>query len=140
MAFYHRITLGETPKTFDLAPEPGESGGFDIIFQLAQACGQRLASLNFKRFEMNLRPYLRGSLWAGGLLLVVLLVCGVLWLALAAAGDQAGGQGVKGVALVAIVCLVLVLMTLVVLLALSEITRPERPAIDRQDADPTRPS
>jgi hypothetical protein len=96
--------------------------------------------LEFKRFKMNLRPCLRGCLWAGGLLLVVLLVSGVLWLALAAAGDQTGSQGAKGVALVAIVCLVLDLVTVIVLLALAEITRPERPPINRQDADPPQPS
>ncbi len=96
-------------------------------------------SLNFKRTEMNLRPYLRGSLWAGGLLIVVLLVSGILWLALAAAGDQTGSQGARGVALVAIVCLVLDLVTVIVLLALAEITRSERPPIDPQDADPPQP-
>jgi len=97
-------------------------------------------SLNFKRTEMNLRPYLRGSLWAGGLLIVVLLVSGVLWLTLAVAGDQTGSQGAKGVALVAIVCLVLDLVTVVVLLALAEIARPERPAIDHKEADTSQPS
>jgi hypothetical protein len=139
VVFYHRIQLGETRKTFDLVPEPGESVDFDLIFLLAKARGQLFVSLKFKRFEMNVRLYLRGSLWAGGLLIVVLLVSGVLWLALTAAGDQAGSQGAKGVALVAIVCLVLDLVTVIVLLALAEITRSDRPPIDRQDADPPQP-
>ena len=52
---------------------------------------------------MKLQPYLRGSLWAGGLLIVILLVAGALWLALAAAGDAAGSQGAKGVMLVALI-------------------------------------
>jgi hypothetical protein len=80
---------------------------------------------------MKLQMYLRGCLWGGGLLIVVLLVAGTLWLALAAAGDQAGSQGAKGVALVAIVCLVLDLAALVVLLALAELTRTERKPTDR---------
>jgi hypothetical protein len=64
-------------------------------------------------------------LWGGGLLIVVLLVAGTLWLVLATAGDQAGSQGARGVALVAVVCLVLDLAALVVLLALAELTRPD---------------
>jgi hypothetical protein len=72
---------------------------------------------------MDLKHYLRIGLWAGGFLIVVTLVAGLLWLLLAEAGDQAGSQGAKGVALVAAVCLVLDLMTLVVLLALAEISR-----------------
>ena len=73
---------------------------------------------------MKLQPYLRGSLWAGGFLIVILLVAGALWLALAAAGDAAGSQGAKGVTLVALVCLALDQIVLVVLLALIELTRP----------------
>jgi hypothetical protein len=73
--------------------------------------------------KMQLHRYLRIALWAGGVLVVVALVAGLLWLALAEAGDQAGSQGAKGVALVAAVCLLLDLITLVVLLALAEITR-----------------
>jgi hypothetical protein len=77
---------------------------------------------------MNVRPYLRGSLWAGALLLVILLVAGLLWLALAVLGDQPGSQGAKGVTLVATFCLVLDLIGMVVLLAVAELSRPERPA------------
>jgi hypothetical protein len=73
---------------------------------------------------MKLQPYLRGSLWAGAFLIVILLVAGALWLALAAAGDAAGSQGAKGVTLVALVCLALDHLVLVVLLALAELTRP----------------
>lgn len=72
---------------------------------------------------MKLQPYLRGSLWAGGFLIVILLVAGALWLALAAAGDVAGSQGAKGVTLVALVCLALDQVVLLVLLALAELTR-----------------
>jgi len=86
---------------------------------------------------MKLQLYLRGCLWGGGLLIVVLLVAGTLWLALATAGDQAGSQGAKGVALVAIVCLVLDFAALVVLLALAELTRTEgRPADRPPSEDP----
>jgi hypothetical protein len=88
---------------------------------------------------MHLRPYLRGCLWAGGLLIVVFLIAGTLWLALSRAGDQAGSQGAKGVALVAIVCLVLDLAALVVLLALAEITRPDGRPTDRPPADIPQP-
>ncbi len=73
---------------------------------------------------MDLRPYIRGTLWAGGLLLIALVVSGVLRLILDAVGDQPGSQGTKGVALVAIVGLVLDVLTLNVLLALCELTRP----------------
>jgi hypothetical protein len=73
---------------------------------------------------MKLQTYLRACLWAGGLLIVVLLVAGTLWLTLAAAGDQAGSQGAKGVFLVGLVCLVLDLIVLIVMLAVAEITRP----------------
>jgi hypothetical protein len=137
--FYHRITLGETPKTFDLAPEPGESGTSTSFSHWRKPTGSD-RKLEFQKNQMNLRLYLRGSLWAGALLIVVLLVSGVLWLALAAAGDQTGSQGAKGVALVAIVCLVLDFATVIVLLALAEITRPGPPPIERQDSDPSRPS
>jgi hypothetical protein len=88
---------------------------------------------------MKLQSYLRGCLWAGGLLIVVLLVAGTLWLALAAAGDQAGSQGAKGVALVAIVCLVLDLGALVVLLALAELTRTEGRPTDRPPSEDPHP-
>jgi hypothetical protein len=86
---------------------------------------------------MNLRSYLRGGLWTGGLLLVVMFVSGVLWVALAAAGDQSGSQASRGVALVAIGCLLLDLVTLVVLLALAEITRPTQPFRDGSDSSET---
>jgi hypothetical protein len=73
---------------------------------------------------MDLRPYIRGTLWAGGLLVISLAVAGCLWVILGAAGDQGGSQGAKGVAFVAIVGLVLDVLTLIVLLALTELTRP----------------
>jgi hypothetical protein len=72
---------------------------------------------------MDLRRYIRGTLWAGGLLLIALAVSGALWLILGAAGDQNGSQGAKGVALVGVVGLVLDVLTLIVLLALAELTR-----------------
>jgi hypothetical protein len=77
---------------------------------------------------MDLRPYIRGTLWAGGLLLIALAVSGSLWLILGSAGDHAGSEGAKGVALVAIVGLVLDVLSLNVLLALAELRRPETPS------------
>jgi hypothetical protein len=91
---------------------------------------------------MDLRPYIRGTLWAGGLLLIALAVSGVLWLILGAAGDQNGSQGAKGVALVAVVGLVLDVLTLNLLLALAELTRTSAgheqgpPATTPHPADP----
>jgi hypothetical protein len=92
---------------------------------------------------MDLRPYIRGTLWAGGLLVIALAVSGALWLILGAVGDQGGSQGAKGVALVVIVGLVLDVLTLNVLLALAELTRPgagphrpDPPATTPQPADP----
>jgi len=82
---------------------------------------------------MDLRAYIRGTLWAGGLLLVALVASGSLWLILREVGDQGGSQGAKGVALVAIVGLVLDVLTLVVLLALAELTRP-RPSPQPDDS------
>jgi hypothetical protein len=76
---------------------------------------------------MDLRPYIRGTLWAGGLLLIALLVSGALWLILGSVGDQGGSEGAKGVALVAIVGLVIDVLALNVLLALAELRRPEPP-------------
>lgn len=73
---------------------------------------------------MKFQNLLRLGLWTGSFLIVVALVGGVLWLLLAAAGDQGGSQGAKGVTLVACACLGLVLVALVVLLALAEINRP----------------
>jgi len=72
---------------------------------------------------MDLRPYIRGTLWAGGLLVLALAVSGALWLILGFAGDQGGSQAAKGVALLAIVGLVLDVLTLNVLLAVAELTR-----------------
>jgi|HubBroStandDraft_6_1064221.scaffolds.fasta_scaffold26655_2 hypothetical protein len=74
---------------------------------------------------MKLRRFLRAGLWAGGVLLVAMLVAVALWLVLAQAGDQAGSQGAKGVALVALVGLIMDFVLLVVLLTLAEITRAE---------------
>jgi len=72
---------------------------------------------------MDLRPYIRGTLWAGGLLIIALATSGALWLILGTLGDQGGSQGAKGVALVAIAGLVLDVVVLVVLLALTELSR-----------------
>jgi len=91
---------------------------------------------------MDLRPYIRGTLWAGGLLLIAMAVSGSLWVILAAAADQNGSQGAKGVALVAVVGLVLDVLTLIVLLALAELTRTSAghnqgsPATTTHPADP----
>jgi hypothetical protein len=89
---------------------------------------------------MQLQPYLRGSLWAGGFLVLILLVAGTLWLALAAAGDVAGSQGAKGVTLVALVCLALDQVVLLVLLALAELTRPRPDAPSKHDSSAERPT
>lgn len=64
---------------------------------------------------------IRKCLWAGGILLVVIVTALVLWATLARLGDRAGGQGAKGVALVAGVCWGLDFITLVVLLALKQL-------------------
>jgi hypothetical protein len=76
---------------------------------------------------MDLRLYIRGTLCAGGLLLIALAVSGSLWLILGSAGDHGGSEGAKGVALVAIVGLVLDVLSLNVLLALAELRRAETP-------------
>ena len=77
------------------------------------------------RKQMDLRPYIRGTLWTGGLLAIGLTVSGALWLIFGAAGDLGGSQGAKGVAFVALVGLALDVLTLNVLLALAELTRPD---------------
>jgi hypothetical protein len=77
---------------------------------------------------LDLRPYIRRTLWAGGLLTLGLAVSGALWLILGAAGDVSGSQGAKGVAFVALVGLTLDVLSLVVLLALAELTRPSAAA------------
>lgn len=77
---------------------------------------------------MRWRHYIVGSLWSGALLFVVLVVAGILWALLAAAGDPTGAAGAKGVALVAVVCGVLNFVVLVVLLALAQVS-------DTQPAD-----
>jgi hypothetical protein len=84
---------------------------------------------------MDHRPYIRGTLWAGGLLVIALVVAGALWLILGVAGDQGGSQGAKGVALVAIVGLVLDVLVLLVLLALAELTRPVTTPLDSSSPD-----
>jgi hypothetical protein len=80
---------------------------------------------------LDLRPYIRRTLWAGGLLALGLAVSAALWLILGAAGDVSGSQGAKGVAFVALVGLTLDVLSLIVLLALAELTRP---AADAQTA------
>jgi hypothetical protein len=99
----------------------------------AELPGKLSVAQGLGREYMDLRPYIRGTLWAGGLLLVALVVAGALWLVLGFAGDQSGSQGAKGVTLVAIVGLVLDVLTLTVLLALAELKRSS-PGSDRQNA------
>lgn len=70
---------------------------------------------------MNIRRYIAGSLWAGAIVTLVLLVAAALWGLLTAAGDHAGGQGAKGVTLVALTFWVLNFIALVVLVALAQI-------------------
>jgi hypothetical protein len=86
---------------------------------------------------MDLRPYIRGTLWAGGLLVIGLVIAGSLWLILGFAGDAAGSQAAKGVALVALVGFVLDVLTLNVLLALAELTRDESQPPPQPAAPPT---
>jgi hypothetical protein len=81
---------------------------------------------------MNSRAYIRGTLWAGGLLVIALVVSGALWLILGSLGDHGGSEGAKGVALVAIVGLVLDVLSLIVLLALTELSRATTHPDDRQ--------
>ncbi|HET6324217.1 MAG TPA: hypothetical protein VFG04_05915 [Planctomycetaceae bacterium] len=83
---------------------------------------------------MNSQTYIRGTLWAGGLLVIALAVSGALWLILASLGDHGGSEGAKGVALVAIVGLVLDVLTLIVLLALTELSRATTHPDDRQSS------
>jgi hypothetical protein len=94
------------------------------------------AAAGTKHF-MDLRLYIRGTLWAGGLLILSLAVAGALWLILATIGDEPGSQGAKGVAVVAIVGLIIDVLALNVLLALTELTRPPRLPRDPQDLPPT---
>jgi hypothetical protein len=86
---------------------------------------------------MDLRTYIRGTLWVGGLLLIALAVAGFLWAILRVAGDQGGSQGAKGIALVAIVGLILDVLALNVLLAVAELTRPSAPRYDSTPAAKT---
>ena len=86
---------------------------------------------------MDLRPYIRGTLWAGGLLLIGLVIAGSLWLILGFAGDATGSQAAKGVALIAIVGFVLDVLTLIVLLAMAELTRGDTPPPPPPAAPPT---
>jgi hypothetical protein len=81
---------------------------------------------------MDLRAYIRGTLWALGLLVIALVVSGALWLILGSLGDHGGSEGAKGVALVAIVGLVLDVLSLIVLLALTELSRATTHPDDRQ--------
>lgn len=71
---------------------------------------------------MKFHRYLVGSLWAGALLLVVLLVSVTLWLGLNALGDPAGGQVFAAIAVVTAICWGLNFVALVVLLALAQLS------------------
>ena len=71
---------------------------------------------------MDLRPYIRGTLWTGALLIVALAISGSLSLILGSAGDHGGSDGARGVALVAIIGLILDVLTLLVLLALTALS------------------
>lgn len=81
---------------------------------------------------MRLRRYIAGSLWIGGLLLVVLLVAAALWAILWQAGDEAGAQGAKGVFLVALVSWGLNFIALVVLSALAQVNAAGDAADERR--------
>jgi hypothetical protein len=85
---------------------------------------------------MDLRPQIRATLWAGGLLLSADVVSGVLWLILLSAGDQAGSQAIKAIALLATVGFALAALVLLVLLALTELTRSNASAQDESHGKP----
>ena len=79
---------------------------------------------------MNYRACIRSLLKVGGFLLFALVVSTLLWIALAALGDEAWAPGVLGVVLVTLVCSVLDLVALVVLLALAHIATTEQTDVD----------
>jgi hypothetical protein len=66
--------------------------------------------------------YIVGCLWAGALLLVVLLVSLTLWVGLHALGDPAGGHVFAAIAVVTAACWGLNFVALVVLLALAQLS------------------
>lgn len=71
---------------------------------------------------MKYRPYIVKSLWAAGLLLIVLVAAGGVWGLLAVVGDESGAAGAKAIALVTLACSILNFIVLVVLLALTQLT------------------
>ncbi len=106
----------------------------DTLFRSESMSLQRFEPLTcrLKGITLDLRPYIRGALWAGGLLMIGLVVSGSLWLILTSMSDHAGSEGAKGVALVSIVGLVLDVLCLVVLLALTELGRAIHHTEERQ--------
>ena len=83
---------------------------------------------------MQFRLYIAGSLWAGGLLLVVLVVSAGLWGILTIVGDNTAAQVAKGIAVVTSVCWLLNLIALVVLTALGQLALTAEPR-DEEPAD-----
>ena len=81
----------------------------------------------------RLRPYIVGTLWAGGLLLFVLLIAVVLWSVLGAVGDRAGADMARILALLVAVCWALDSWALLVLVALGLLSTGERmPPMDEE--------
>ena len=79
------------------------------------------------------RPYIVGTLWAGALLLFVLLVAVVLWCVLGAVGDRAGADMARILALLVAVCWGLDNWALLVLVALGLLSTGERmPPMDEE--------
>jgi hypothetical protein len=76
------VDLGRNAEEIGRRPEPKAVKTRSRLLKIAQS--------------MDLRPYIRGTLWAGGLLVIALVVSGVLGLILDAVGDQPGSQGTKG--------------------------------------------
>lgn len=72
----------------------------------------------------KLKSCIAASLWAGALLLLVLVVSAALWGILSAVDDQGAVDGVKGVALVALACWLLNFIGLVVLTAVAQLRVP----------------
>lgn len=77
---------------------------------------------------MSERVWIKGSLWAGFVLSILMLIALTLWLLLGLLGDPGGSAGARGVFWVALVCWGLNLALLVVILALRTL---------RDDADTT---
>ncbi|VAX40635.1 hypothetical protein MNBD_PLANCTO02-1406 [hydrothermal vent metagenome] len=70
---------------------------------------------------MNIRDGIYHSLWAGGALLVVLLLAFSLWLTLQVMGDMNGAAGAKGVVCLTVGLSVLNFIGLVVMTSIATI-------------------